>query len=257
MPQTAASPPSGSLRQLARVWLTVRARHLAEGIGRREFRWRPELRDGFSGPFNGQEFRRRIVADLTARIPFVALVETGTYRGTTTAHLARLTDRPVHSFEANPRHYGFARARLAEFSNVAVHRSDSRQGLAHLAAARAMPFGPVFFYLDAHGFGALPLADEVDLARRHWPEAVIMIDDFAVPDDPDYGFDDYGHGHALTLDYLAVRGLLSDHVWFPACSGRAETGYRRGCVVLTCSPALQRLVDAVPGLRPWPSRAAA
>jgi hypothetical protein len=135
-----------------------------------------------------------------------------------------------------------------------LHRCDSRFGLTHLARCNALPGGPVFLYLDAHGFGDLPLAEEVDLAFRYWPEAVVMIDDFAVPDDPGYAFDDYGGGHALTLDYLAANGVLPAGVWFPACAAGAETGARRGCVVLARAVDVVRRIDAAHTLRRWPGR---
>ena len=62
---------------------------------------------------------------------------------------------------------------------------------------------PTLFYLDAHWNDHLPLREEVELALKHFAKAVLIIDDFAVPDDPGYAFDDYGPGKALTLDYLA------------------------------------------------------
>jgi hypothetical protein len=109
----------------------------------------------------------------------------------------------------------------------------------------------VFFYLDAHGWGALPLAEELALAFRHWPAAVVMVDDFQVPGDAGYGFDDYGDGEALTLGYLAGHRVLPPHVWFPACASEHESGARRGCVVLAGAPDVARRVDQVQTLRRW------
>jgi hypothetical protein len=216
-----------------------------------DYRRRPEWRASWGGPFNGQRFRQLLVAELCERVPFVAVVETGTYRGTTTEHLGRKTRLPVHSFEGNPRHHGFARARLKLLRNVALHRSDSRTGLIRLAGSNAFPRGAVFFYLDAHGSADLPLAEEIVLAFEHWPEAVVLIDDFAVPDDPGYGFDDYGPGKALTLEYLDANAILTPGLWFPTCPSSMETGERRGCVVLARAGDVVRRVDGVTSLRRW------
>jgi hypothetical protein len=82
----------------------------------------------------------------------------------------------------------------------------------------------------------LPLVDEIALAFRHWPEAVVMIDDFAVPGDPGYGFDVYGAGQALRLDYLAANGVLSPGVWFAACAAPP----RKSSAAVSISPALGR-----------------
>ncbi len=212
---------------------------------------RPEWRASWGGPFNGQAFRQRLFAELCARVPFAAIIETGTYRGATTAHFRQIARVPVHSFESTLRYHGFARARLWLARGVHLHGSDSRAGIARLAASRALPPGPVFFYLDAHWHDDLPLADEVDLAFTHWPQAVVMIDDFAVPDDPGYGFDDYGPGKALTLAYLGSRTAPPTAVWFPACASSAETGARRGCVMLARDAELIRWIDPMRALRRW------
>jgi hypothetical protein len=228
----------------ARVWL-------AEHAGRWDHRLRVHPRDRWGGPFNGQEFRQRLFTEMAARIPFVAIIETGTDRGTTTAFFRRATNASIHSFEVNPRHYGFATARLRALPNLHLHCGDSRAGLRHLATSNALRRGSVFFYLDAHGCGDLPLAEEIDLAFRHWPEAVVMVDDFAVPDDPAYGFDDYGAGKALTLGYLIDNGVLPAGIWFPRCHSSAETGARRGAVVLAHAADVVRRLNALTMLRPW------
>jgi len=204
-------------------------------------------------PFNGQEARQAMVREMCARVRFAAAVETGTFRGSTSAFLHEVTGAPLHSFEADARRYGFARARLRHLAAVHLHCGDSRAGLERLAAERALPPGPVLFYLDAHGLGDMPLACEVEIAFRHWPEAVVMIDDFVVPDDPGYGFDRDGAGQALTLAYLDAQGSRPPGVWLPRCACADETGARRGCVVLARAPAMIDALDAVAGLRRWPT----
>ena len=73
-----------------------------------------------------------------------------------------------------------------------------------------------------------------------------MIDDFQVPDDPGYGFDDYGEGKVLNLDYLRdVISKFDISVFFPICRSEQETGAKRGCVVLArglMADALTKLV---------------
>jgi hypothetical protein len=232
--------PPAAARSWAQRWL-----------GTFDYWLRPEWREPWGGPFNGQAFRQRLVAELCSGVAFAAIVETGTYRGSTTSHLSRTTRLPVHSFEADPRNHGFARARLWLARGVHLHRGDSRRGITALAGSLTRPKGPVFFYLDAHWEADLPLREEVALAFRHWDQAVIMIDDFAVPDDPGYGFDDEGAGQALTLAYLGPWAAPPTAVWFPACVSSAETGAQRGCVVLARDPEVIRWIDAVRTLRRW------
>jgi hypothetical protein len=212
---------------------------------------RPEWRETWGGPFNGQAFRQRLFVELCGRVPFAAIVETGTHRGSTTAYFRRTTRVPVHSFEISPRHHGFARARLWLARNAHLYRGDSRAGIAALAESASLPSGPVFFYLDAHWGGELPLREELALVFAHWRQAVVMIDDFAVPDDPGYGFDDYGPEKTLTLAYLRRSAAPSMAVWFPACASSAETGARRGCVVLARDGDVVRRIDSARTLRRW------
>jgi hypothetical protein len=89
-----------------------------------------------------------------------------------------------------------------------------------------------FVYLDAHWNADLPLADELDVVFNYWPAAVIMIDDFQVPDDVGYSYDDYGQGKALTAAYIAPA--VTNHflqTLYPAAGSTEESGARRGSVV--------------------------
>ena len=182
-------------------------------------------------PFNGQEYRRRIFEELMAAMPWKALVETGTFRGTTTQFLARW-GLPVYSVELSRRQFAFARLRLRKYrERVHLYQGDSRRFLTQLADDPQFPRTNVFFYLDAHWNDDLPLKEEVALIFQTWREAVVMIDDFQVPGSS-YGYDDYGPGKALNLDYLSALADLHLHYLFPVLPAEQETGLKRGCVVV-------------------------
>ncbi len=62
---------------------------------------------------------------------------------------------------------------------------------------------------------------------------MVVIDDFRVPDDEGYRFDDYGPGKALTWDYVGpIAERYGATAAYPATPSAEETGARRGCVVL-------------------------
>jgi predicted O-methyltransferase YrrM len=208
----------------------------------------PKMREAWGGPFNGQHLRQNLFRHIIEVSQPSAIVETGTYLGTTTEFLAD-TNLPVYSIEARPRNYGFARMRLRGRKNVHVELADSRQGLHALFARplRDISNSNLFFYLDAHWDEDLPLLDELEIILSRCTSALIMIDDFKVPDEPEYGFDDYGSGKALTLDF--INPTIEKHrliVRFPVASAREEGGARRGCVVLAQK---EVQVAAVLGLR--------
>jgi len=212
--------------------------------GLAEYYLRTALKQSWGGVFNGQTGRRRIFDDLLQALPFQAIVETGTFRGTTTEYFAR-TGLPVFSVESNPRHFAFASLRL---KSAGVHLTcmDSREFLRALATDRSAPRDLVFFYLDSHWEAELPLLDEVEIILREWQRPVIMVDDFRVPGEA-YGYDVY-EGSPLDEKYLSSLDDTDLSYFYPRGPAEAETGMRRGCVVLTASDELRRSVEQVPGL---------
>ena len=211
----------------------------------------PERGEAWGGAFNGQRARVALFENIVAECSPVAIVETGTYLGTTTERLAA-TQIPIYSVELDRRTYGFARTRLWRRRNVHFKRGDSR------AALRAWLNGPlhnysgrhVLFYLDAHWGSDLPLSDELDIIFSHCSNAIVMIDDFSVPFDNGYSYDDYGDGKALAPAYIdpAVRSFQL-RAFYPSTPSAKETGARRGCVVLVREASLIRIMESLPLLR--------
>ena len=209
-------------------------------------RW-PDRGTGW-GPFNGQTARQALFVDIIVNTQPRAIVETGTFLGSTTELMSQ-TGLPVFSIELNRRNYGFVRARFWRKRNIKLLPGDSRAALRMLFNGALHPLSSrtLFFYLDAHWNDDLPLAEEIDMVFSQCPLAVVMIDDFEVPSDAGYGYDDYGPGKALVLSY--IRPIMSAHqlqAFYPstpsaadypstpiAAAGYAATGLlRRGCVVL-------------------------
>jgi len=224
-----------------------------ELLGAIDFHLRPSVRRGnWRTAMNGQHLRcELVVALLDLGVDFV--VETGTFRGASTAFFAEHARCPVFSTESDPRTFGYTRERLRGVPGVTLVRGDSRVTLRRLAQRSKLRGQRPFLYLDAHWGEDLPLAEELDLAFRHWPEAIVMVDDFAVPDDPGYGYDDYGPGKALTLDYAA--GVLARHgarVFFPRAAAADESGARRGCMVCVADAVRATEVEGLSGLRAYP-----
>jgi hypothetical protein len=200
-------------------------------IGRLQFLLKPGLANRFGGPLNGQAHRRRMFSDIMASIPFQAIVETGTFRGTTTAFFGDW-GLPVYSVEINPRNAGFSSLHLfRQRRRIHLFESDSPSFLKELASREQFPKARVFFYLDAHWEEHLPLGEELEIIFANWREAVVMVDDFKVPGST-YAYDDYGPGKVLSLEYLDRYQHLKLIPFFPSVAAEFETGLRRGSVVL-------------------------
>jgi hypothetical protein len=222
--------------------------------GRLEYWLRPGLKRSWGGPLNGQIQRQRIFDELWQKVPLQAIVETGTFRGTTTVRFAEC-GVPIHTVEASPRYHAFAELRLRPLRDkVDLQFGDSRSFLRSLAARSSVPRSNVFFYLDAHWEEDLPLREEVDIIFSGFRRSVVMVDDFEVPGTR-YAFDDYGPDKVLNLAYLAPLGHLKLSAFFPRADVSEETGARRGCVVLCDDPEIERLLSSISSLTgPTPIR---
>ncbi|HEX3883731.1 MAG TPA: hypothetical protein VHW66_13805 [Stellaceae bacterium] len=220
-------------------------------LGAIDYYRNPQRGVGWGGPFNGQHGRQRLFKEMVAAVNPQALIETGTYLGATTEFFAEF-GKPVFTVEGHLRTYGFSRARLRGRPNVTLVHGDSRVALRQWCEGPLGSFAEatLVFYLDAHWNGDLPLANELDIVFSRCPMAVAMIDDFQVPFDDGYGYDDYGPGKALIVNYIAP--LVAKHelqIFYPATPSGAESGMRRGCVVLARDHVHTMALGSLPLLR--------
>ena len=193
---------------------------------------RADLAKGF-GPFNGQEQRQAILGSVLQSYPFDLVIESGTFRGTTTQLLRRLTSAPIITIEVSGRYYEYARQRLSGLPDIEIIHGDSPTEIRRMAARPTQDKrARVFAYLDAHWGQSLPTRWEILEILSSWDSVCIVVDDFNVPGDPGYAYDDYGPGMALDVGLLSGLPLADVSVFFPRIPSAEETGYRRGWVVL-------------------------
>jgi hypothetical protein len=207
---------------------------------------RPWLRESWGGPLNDQAFRRLILESVISKCGVHAVVETGSYRGTSTDYFRCLPGvTQVWTVEAIPRFFWYTRIRFRRDARVKAIRGDSRSVLLELARNRSLTSRATLFYLDAHWDADLPLGEEVQTIAGNWRTWVAIIDDFRVPGDDGYGYDSYGPAATLDVDYLLSRvpGLA---FYFPALPSHLETGLRRGCAVVTTIPEVRAQLDSLP-----------
>ncbi len=225
-----------------------------KNVGRLDYLLKRKPKDPFGGPLNGQTFRQRIYADIMDRMDFKAIVETGTFRGTTTEFFAK-SGLPVYSVEIDDRAYGYASQRLSrQRDRVRLFQGSSPEFLKGLAERLDFPKSRVFFYLDAHvqdssRYHKAPLVEELEIIFTKWTEAVVMVDDFQVPGTA-YSFDDWGPGRSLSLECLNPLRHLDLSAFFPSVGPKHETGARRGWVVLCRDENVVRILSNIERLLP-------
>ena len=192
----------------------------------------PTYIDSEDDGYNGQAFRKIIFRDLLNEFGFEAIFETGTLAGSTAGYMAKSANVPIYTCELNERFFALAKMRLKDIPNIHFNLCDSREFL-KMMSEQVDRKARIFIYLDAHWALDLPLKEEIEIICTSWDTFVIMIDDFKVPGDNGYGYDDYGRGRSLTLENFGKvfnkYGLIP---FFPALSSADETCSKRGCVVL-------------------------
>ena len=184
--------------------------------------------------FNNQSGRRKIFESIFELLDFDRIIETGTWLGETTGHMAFNFQGPVYSSEIDSRFFSISKKKLEELKNVHLYNLDSRVFLSQLLSDASISDGLLFFYLDAHWYDDLPLLEELKIIEKFVPEFVIMIDDFEVPGDSGYKFDYYSKINQISLKYIGdfINKNQTD-VFFPSLPSKLEDGLRRGCCVLT------------------------
>jgi hypothetical protein len=203
--------------------------------------------DVWGGAFNGQPRRQTLFDRLLQELKIVTIVETGTFRGTSTAYMAK-AGLPVFSCELCVRYFHYSLLRLANIPNVRLEWADSRRFLRELFDENLLPPGPAFFYLDAHWERDLPVWEEIDQIFSRHPSPVIMVDDFRVPTDSGFAYDDYGKGKCLSVSNLHEAVTARPAMFFPNHASAHETGARRGCVVLAQGDLADHIRREVPML---------
>jgi hypothetical protein len=156
-------------------------------------------------PFHNDAMFIRVVDSIMSTLAIKSFVETGTFLGFSSKHIARNhPDLKVLTIECNNDYHALSRISLSRYSSVTQYLGDSAALLPDILSSDTICY-PTLFFLDAHWKEYLPLTDELLTILGSQKDAVIIIDDFQVPDRGEYGFDTY-HGQPIGLGLL--KGCL-------------------------------------------------
>jgi predicted O-methyltransferase YrrM len=195
--------------------------------------------------FNRQRVRHRVFREINAKVAFENYVETGTYLGMTTHFLsvvAKERGAQVHSCEISDDYYGIASRTVGDLRNVHLSLGNSVDFLRDLSGKISDAVN--FVYLDAHWYDYLPLKDELSVLKE-WSNTIVMIDDFKVPGDENFGWDKYDDDREICLRY--IDGNFGENpVYFPNYPAREEGDeYARGYCVIPMSRRFGGMLDTV------------
>jgi hypothetical protein len=179
-------------------------------------------------PFNGQIQRAKKIRQLAEAFKPTVCIETGTYFGTSTPHLASLVSGRTYTIEIDPINFGKAQERLNKnypMFDITCILGDSVQEIAKLLRNLDPKAERVLAYLDAHWLDAIPTKKELELLVQWGGEWIAIVDDFQVPHDAGYEFDAYGD---VIIGETLVPKNCELEILVPSVSAQLETGARRG-----------------------------
>lgn len=158
-------------------------------------------------PFNGAPELGTFFMYLKNVYNLHTVVETGTFKGNTTAFFATIYDT-VHTVEISHDFFLEAEASLRQFPNAICHEGSSPAFLRNILPILADR--PVVFYLDAHWYNDWPLLDELtEISKTHKNNCVIVIDDFKVPLRADVPYDTHCiNGEFYDYSYSYIKSHI-------------------------------------------------
>lgn len=191
--------------------------------------------------------RTCIILKVLEALAVDAFVETGTYKGKTCFLIAAQTNLRIFSSEVNQKYMRVARLFLKCFgTRVRLSPIDSVHFLNSLLTQER--FRCPLFYLDAHWYSKLPLIEELRTILKYSESFIIIIDDFRVPGDTNFGFDRYGR---TVLEWNLIQQVLVDSgrgtaAYLPAYPSSLEVGDRRGWILIATLDNKRRISETVP-----------
>lgn len=174
--------------------------------------------------FHGDKYLIELVELLIKKCSH--FVETGANVGTTLRFVA---DRNPHlecySCEPDLLAYKLLKKNISGFTNCNVKRMYSEDFLMDLFKNTGIVNEMPVFWLDAHGYGfPWPLKNEISLITNSVMKAFILIDDFKVPDNDSFLFDEY-NGQVCSYEYIqnSLNSSKGYRFWYPSYSDRTST----------------------------------
>ena len=140
--------------------------------------------------FNREAIRAYIFWQLHRRYRCSSFVETGTFYGNTAGYAHRVFKTPVFTAELNNTHYVVSKTNLAWARGIHQYKASSPEFLDSVCDPAKIGENTMF-YLDAHWNEFMPLPDELTIIAERCEKAVILIDDFMVPWDDRFFYDEY------------------------------------------------------------------
>lgn len=163
------------------------------------------LLDSFTNEcaFHGDPFYQKIVPLIIEKYKATSFIETGTYLGHSSEFIAKLfPELPIYTTEVNDNFFELASKRLGKYSTITPIKQHTLDFLHHTIGNQNLGERPVFF-IDAHWEHDWPLIGELEFIKARYPNAILVIDDMKIPNQPHFPYDNYGGDKVCDLEHIA------------------------------------------------------
>jgi predicted O-methyltransferase YrrM len=189
--------------------------------------------------FHGDQYLLSLVDELMSQTDY--FIETGTNVGSTLAFTAKKYPHiTCLSCEPGTEAHSNAAINTSGLLNVRLYNETSTDFLIRIKREMQFLFHErVLFWLDAHGYGFdWPLKEEIEFITANFNKAIILIDDFKVPERGCFKYDSY-KDQTCSYDFVKAS-FKSDfyRVYYPTYTDRTSshhplTGW--GLITHNCS----------------------
>jgi predicted O-methyltransferase YrrM len=179
-------------------------------------------------PFNGQAIRLQKIVEIATVLRPTIVIETGTYLGSSTPYLASFASNKTFTIEIDKNSAAKAHERFKAHhgnSRIELILDDSAVAIQKILEGLDSRSETVLAYLDAHWLDAIPTKTELQSLCDWGGNWIAIIDDFQVPHDPGYAYDEYENTVIGISEVPLNRNL---QVWVPNILAEKETGAKRG-----------------------------
>ena len=160
--------------------------------------------------FHGDQYLISLIFSLLKHADL--FIETGASTGSSLVYTGRNFPE-LKCYSCEPREEAFNQARInsEKFKNIEITNIQSLDFLRDLVEnGKVRPWDKCLFWLDAHGLGfEWPLQKELSFITSRFKKSWIFIDDFMVPDRPQFGYDKY-NDQICNIDYIKDHLYLDD-----------------------------------------------
>lgn len=183
--------------------------------------------------FHGDTYLLQLVDLLVEAGKIEYFIETGTYHGGTLAYFASKF-KHIKSFSCEPSKKSFPiAADNCKNLDVILKNFRSQDFFVWFKKTHSLAFEqPTLFWLDAHGSFLMegrgtvfswPLQKEISFITKHFKHCYILIDDFKVPNNPKFEYDEYKL-HICSHKYIRNNIHWDKYVlYYPAYTERTST----------------------------------